>query len=46
MARLFGEGGDNAISKKSSHTIGRSDLKKEKKGFFSKFRSRSQPPRR
>jgi len=46
MAKLYGEGGDHGTSKKGSHTIGRSAMKKEKKGFFSKFRSRSQPPRK
>lgn len=40
MTRLFGDGGDYAINKKGSHTIGRSATKKTK-GFFSKFRSKS-----
>lgn len=40
MTRLFGDGGDYAITKKGSHTIGRSATKKTK-GFFSKFRSKS-----
>lgn len=43
MSRLFGQGGDYAIAKKGSHTMGWSATKKTK-GFFSKFRSRSQPP--
>lgn len=43
MARLFGQGGDHAISKKANHSVGRSASKKTM-GFFSKFRSRSSPP--
>lgn len=43
MAKLFGEGGDYAVNKKGTHSIGRSATKKTK-GFFSKFRSRSTPP--
>lgn len=46
MAKLFGEGGDNAISKGGSHFVGRSTVKKEKRGFFAKLRSKSQPPRK
>jgi len=45
MAKLFGGGIESDAAKKGSHTIGRS-ADKVKKGFFSKFRSKSQPPRK
>jgi len=45
-ARLRGEGGDYGTSKKGSQIVDRPAVKKEKKGFFSRFKSWNQPQRK